>query len=56
MKTSTNTSIRALTIMDVARTAGVSKSTVSLVLQGSPLIREATAERVRAAVLSLGYV
>lgn len=56
MKTSTHTSSRALTIMDVARTAGVSKSTVSLVLQGSPLIRDATAERVREAVLSLGYV
>ena len=56
MKISTHTSSRALTIMDVARTAGVSKSTVSLVLQGSPLIRDATAERVREAVLSLGYV
>ena len=56
MKISTHTSSRALTIMDVARTAGVSKSTVSLVLQGSPLIRDATAERVREAVLSLGYI
>ena len=56
MKISTHTPSRALTIMDVARTAGVSKSTVSLVLQGSPLIRDATAERVREAVLSLGYV
>jgi len=47
---------RAQTIMDVARAAGVSKSTVSLVLQGSSLIRDETAERVREAARSLGYV
>ncbi|MFV2091719.1 MAG: LacI family DNA-binding transcriptional regulator [Hyphomicrobiales bacterium] len=44
------------TIVDVARSAGVSKSTVSLVLQASPLIRPATAERVKQAIVSLGYV
>jgi len=42
--------------MDVASAADVSKSTVSLVLQGSPLIREETAARVRAAANRLGYV
>lgn len=47
---------RALTIMDVAQAAGVSKSTVSLVLQDSPLIRDETAERVREAARKLGYV
>ena len=47
---------RALTIMDVAQEAGVSKSTVSLVLQDSPLIREETAERVREAARKIGYV
>ena len=47
---------RALTIMDVAEAAGVSKSTVSLVLQDSPLIREETAHRVRDAARKLGYV
>ncbi len=47
---------RALTIMDVAEAAGVSKSTVSLVLQESPLIREETAQRVRDAARKLGYV
>lgn len=47
---------RGQTINDVAREAGVSKSTVSLVLQGSSLIREETAERVRRAASQLGYV
>lgn len=47
---------RGHTINDVAREAGVSKSTVSLVLQGSSLIREETAERVRQAASRLGYV
>ncbi|HEU0204113.1 MAG TPA: LacI family DNA-binding transcriptional regulator [Burkholderiaceae bacterium] len=42
--------------MDVAHAADVSKSTVSLVLQGSPLIREETAAKVRAAATRLGYV
>jgi LacI family transcriptional regulator len=46
----------AVTIKDVAREAGVSKSTVSLVLQDSPLIRPDTAERVRGAAEKLGYV
>ncbi|TIX81781.1 MAG: LacI family transcriptional regulator, partial [Mesorhizobium sp.] len=35
------------TILDIAREAGVSKSTVSLVLQGSDLIRPETALKVR---------
>lgn len=47
---------RALTILDVAKEARVSKSTVSLVLQGSPLIKEETAQRVRDAARKLGYV
>jgi len=47
---------RPITIHDVAAEAEVSKSTVSLVLQGSDLIRDETAERVRAAALKLGYV
>lgn len=50
------TSPRAITILDVAREAEVSKSTVSLVLQGSDLIRKETAERVRDAAQRLGYV
>jgi LacI family transcriptional regulator len=47
---------RTMTIMDVAHAAGVSKSTVSLVLQGSALIRNETAQRVRDAARQLGYV
>jgi LacI family transcriptional regulator len=56
MKRKTEPARRALTIMDVARAAGVSKSTVSLVLQGSSLIRDETAQRVREAASQLGYV
>jgi LacI family transcriptional regulator len=47
---------RQITILDVAAAADVSKSTVSLVLQGSELIRKETAERVREAARKLGYV
>jgi LacI family transcriptional regulator len=45
-----------VTITDLALQAGVSKSTVSLVLQNSPLIRPETAARVREAAEQLGYV
>jgi LacI family transcriptional regulator len=48
--------IRKVTITDIAQVAGVSKSTVSLVLQGSDLIRPETAARVRDAAGALGYV
>lgn len=45
------------TIIDVATRAGVSKSTVSLVLQQSPLVRRETrSEDVRRAMADLGYV
>ncbi|WP_297103115.1 LacI family DNA-binding transcriptional regulator [uncultured Devosia sp.] len=47
---------RRPTIIDVARRAGVSKSTVSLVLQNSPLVKDATREQVRAAMAEIGYV
>jgi LacI family transcriptional regulator len=46
----------SVTITDLAHEADVSKSTVSLVLQDSPLIRPQTAARVRAAAERLGYV
>ena len=45
-----------VTIIDVARRAGVSKSTVSLVLSGSELVAEATKLRVNEAMRALGYV
>jgi len=44
------------TILDIAREAGVSKSTVSLVLQGSDLIKPDTAAKVRKAIADTGYV
>ena len=44
------------TIIDVARAAGVSKSTVSLVLRQSPLVRPETRKAVEAAMAMLGYV
>jgi len=47
---------KRVTVIDVAHAAGVSKSTVSLVLQGSPVIRGETLARVKQAIQSLGYV
>ena len=44
------------TIIDVAKAAGVSKSTVSLVLQNSPAVSARTREDVRRAMADLGYV
>ena len=44
------------TIVDVARQAGVSKSTVSLVLGGSSLVADSTRERVTEAMSDLGYI
>ncbi|MEP1932455.1 MAG: LacI family DNA-binding transcriptional regulator [Roseibium sp.] len=44
------------TILDVARQAGVSKSTVSLVLQKSTLVKEATRVDVEKAMADIGYV
>jgi LacI family transcriptional regulator len=44
------------TILDVAKQAGVSKSTVSLVLQGSDAVKEATRVAVRQTMADIGYV
>ena len=44
------------TIHDVAAGAGVSKSTVSLVLQGNPAVKEETRAAVRRVMADLGYV
>ena len=48
--------MRRPTIHDVAREAGVSKSTVSLVLQNSDTVRAETRDLVRGAMLRIGYV
>jgi LacI family transcriptional regulator len=45
-----------LTIDDVAEAAGVSRSTVSLVLRNSSLVAASTGEKVRETINRLGYV
>ncbi|MFZ5708651.1 MAG: LacI family DNA-binding transcriptional regulator [Pseudomonadota bacterium] len=47
---------RRPTIIDVARAAGVSKSTVSLVLRQSPLVKSDTREAIERAMAEIGYV
>ena len=44
------------TINDVARLAGVSKKTVSRVINRSPLLRSDTREKVERIIAELGYV
>ena len=45
-----------ITLQDIASDLGVSKSTVSLVMQGSPLVADATRKKVQESALQLGYV
>jgi LacI family transcriptional regulator len=45
-----------VTILDIAAAAGVSKSTVSLVLRGSTVVSAESRERVQRAIRELGYV
>lgn len=47
---------RRPTIKDVAAAANLSKSTVSLALQGSPRLSRETIERVRQAAKAVGYI
>jgi LacI family transcriptional regulator len=47
---------RPTTIVDIARAAGVSKSTVSLVLKGSNLVKPETRARVEDVIERFGYV
>ncbi|MFO1254743.1 MAG: LacI family DNA-binding transcriptional regulator [Sphingomonadaceae bacterium] len=44
------------TINDVARLSGVSKKTVSRVINQSPLLNDATRQKVKAVIAELGYV
>lgn len=46
---------KAPTVQDVARAAGVSRQTVSNVLNAPDIVREPTRERVQAAIVELGY-
>jgi LacI family transcriptional regulator of maltose regulon len=48
--------LKKVSIIDVAKHAGVSVSTVSLVLRQKGKISEATIEKVNAAINTLGYV
>jgi LacI family transcriptional regulator len=47
---------RPVTIVDIARASGVSKSTVSLVLKGSRLVKAETRARVEDAIERSGYI
>jgi DNA-binding LacI/PurR family transcriptional regulator len=47
--------VKSPTVEDVARVAGVSRQTVSNVLNSPEIVREVTRERVRAAITQLGY-
>ena len=51
-----NRTARRVTVTDLARAAGVSRSTVSLVLRDSPLVKRETRRRVEDAIDRLGYV
>lgn len=46
---------RRPTINDVAHSAGVSKKTVSRVINGSPLVKAETRAKVDAAIVELGF-
>lgn len=47
---------RRVTLLDVAKAAGVSRATASLVIRKSPLVGAETRSRVEAAIAALGYV
>jgi DNA-binding LacI/PurR family transcriptional regulator len=48
--------VTRVTLLDVARHCGVSRATVSLVLNDSPLVATKTRDRVSQAMVELGYV
>lgn len=51
-----STDARAVTLIDVAERAGVSRATASLVIRGTGRVSDATRQRVRDAMRELGYV
>ena len=52
----TERSDKVATINDIARLAGVSKKTVSRIINQSPLVRQETRDKVEALIRELGYV
>jgi LacI family transcriptional regulator len=48
--------LKPVTVVDIAKHSGVSKSTVSLVLQSSPLVKASTRQKVIRSARELGYV
>lgn len=48
--------MKRVTLLDVAKHAGVSRATASLVVRGSPLVSASTRASVEAAMAELGYV
>ncbi|HAU82050.1 MAG TPA: LacI family transcriptional regulator, partial [Stenotrophomonas sp.] len=46
---------KAATINDIARLSGVSKKTVSRIINNSPLVRKDTREKVEALMREVGY-
>ena len=47
---------KQVTVNDIAEASGVSRSTVSLVLQESPLVADETRKRVLQSAETLGYI
>lgn len=47
---------KAATINDIARLSGVSKKTVSRIINNSPLVRKDTRDKVEALMREVGYV
>jgi LacI family transcriptional regulator len=56
MSTTRNPNVQKPTINDVAARAGVSKKTVSRVINRSPLLTDATREKVESVIRELGFV
>jgi LacI family transcriptional regulator len=55
-KMNSGTKSKSVTVIDVAKKAGVSKSTVSLVLTGSPKVSDKARSKVEKAIDEIGYV